>query len=166
MDREEFYRIIEGDTPSSLHEASASAETLESRLSVLPDDSVLAFALQFNRELVDLNSWDVWGAGYVALGGMSDDAFRYFRSWLIGKGKQTVDSVRRDPDSLADFLDGSRLDNEELEYAAITDLERRGILVRYEREIDVDADQPPEGQPFEEESVESSYPRVRRAVSL
>ncbi len=33
---------------------------------------------------------DLWGAAWVLLGGASDDAFDYFRCWLIGQGREVL----------------------------------------------------------------------------
>ncbi|WP_217498085.1 MULTISPECIES: DUF4240 domain-containing protein [Sphingomonas] len=31
--------------------------------------------------------WDLWRAAKVAKGGVSDDGFEYFRTWLISRGR-------------------------------------------------------------------------------
>ena len=58
----------------------------------------------------------------MLLGGASDDAFDYFRCWLIGQGREVFEGALHDPDALAELLedfdeeiDG---DGEELGYAA------------------------------------------------
>ncbi|WP_449342020.1 DUF4240 domain-containing protein [Streptomyces aurantiogriseus] len=33
-------------------------------------------------------TWDLWGAAWVLLDGASDDAFDFFRCWLIGQGRE------------------------------------------------------------------------------
>ena len=42
----------------------------------------------------------MWCAGYVMNGGCSDDAFEYFRNWVISRGKNTYYAAKENPDSL------------------------------------------------------------------
>jgi hypothetical protein len=49
---------------------------------------------------------DVWGAGYTLDGGMGDDSFMDFRSWLIGRGRAAYEAVLVNPDALADAVPG------------------------------------------------------------
>ena len=43
-----------------------------------------------------LNTWDLWGAVYVLLGGCSDDTFEYVRCWIVGRGRQAVEQACAD----------------------------------------------------------------------
>jgi hypothetical protein len=132
MDRTRFFELIDAARDGVEDTApSADADALRTGLEALDDDDLLGFARRFDEELSGLNRWAVWEAGYVARGGMSDDAFRYFRAWLIGKGAAAVDAVLADPDSLADYVDGEAvLENEELEYAALEAVDERGLRRR------------------------------------
>jgi uncharacterized protein DUF4240 len=158
-----FYDLIESArTGSAPTDPSADAEELRTLLTAVEDEDLLGFVRTFEAEHERLNTWAVWGAGYVAAGGMSDDGFRYFRSWLIGKGRDAVETALTDPDDLADFLDGSTVENEELEYAAFDLLEERGL----DRElVEQDTDSDPTGVPFDEDTVATTYPRIAAAVS-
>src|SRR3712207_8125782 len=42
---------------------------------------------------------------WVLLDGASDDAFDFFRCWLIGQGREVFEGALHDPDALADLLD-------------------------------------------------------------
>ena len=64
---------------------------------------VVAFASEFYQGLIDLNQWSVWGAGYVMAGGMSDDGFHCFRSWILGKGQEAYEIAMNSPDDLGQF---------------------------------------------------------------
>jgi hypothetical protein len=74
-----------------------------------------------------LNNWRLWAAGYVIAGGMSDDGFHYFRSWIVGKGKKVFDIAMKDPDELGPFIDDTEVDNELLEYVAVEIAKARKI---------------------------------------
>jgi hypothetical protein len=60
-------------------------------------------------------NWSLWGAAYLIKGGASDDAFDYFRGWLIGHGRQVFEAALADPDSLADVVTVDDADEAECE---------------------------------------------------
>lgn len=125
MPDERFWTLI--DQARAGTSASASPERLTALLNQLGEDEVSDFGHTFYENLCDLNHWRLWGAGYVVAGGMSDDSFHYFRSWIVGKGKQVFDVARTDPDQLGPYIDTREVDNELLEYVAMKILKRRGI---------------------------------------
>ena len=165
MHPDRFYDLIESARPGSApSDPTADSEELAALLRTLDDEDLLGFVRTFEAELARLNQWAIWGAGFTAAGGMSDDGFHYFRAWLIGKGRDAVETALTEPDALADFLDGSELENEELEYVAFDLLEERDL----ERELDEDdrsREGEPEGVPFDEDTVDRSYPRIAGAVA-
>ncbi len=156
-----FWEIIDkarGAKPgvSSPKKASADPDRLLALLTKQPDDAVRGFGAEYARQMARLNRWSVWGAGYVIAGGMSDDGFHYFRSWLIGKGKVAVEQALNDPDGLGPFVDDEEVDNEGLEYVTREVLMARGL------EDEPGDEDPPEGEPFDEETVEEAYPRLSK----
>lgn len=161
MDRNRFYGLIDaaraGDAPTS---PSADPDELRGVLAALESSELIGFVVAFEDELVRLNRWSVWGAGFVSEGGLSDDGFHYFRSWLIGKGHNAVDAVLEDADSLADFLDDGEHENEVLEYVGVHLLEERGLQDARDSGDRPHADDTPVGDPFDEGTVEAEYPRV------
>ena len=159
----DFYEVIDKarDQPTSPSTPSADPDRLMAELELLGDDDVMAFGVAFHRELIRLNRWPVWNAGYVAAGGMSDDSFHYFRSWLIGKGRAAVAQALSDPDGLVPYLDDSDLDNELLEYVAIEILEARGINSDPRDVSTESADGPPVGvQVDDEDTLAVHYPHL------
>ena len=153
-----FWKLIDesrvGDS------ATATPERLAGTLKRLNDDEVLDFGLTFYEKLCDLNQWRLWGAGYVIAAGMSDDSFHYFRSWIIGKGKAVFEVAMKDPDELGPYVDTDEVDNELLEYVAVKILEERGIEEDPRDRSDRRADDEPTGEPFAEETVAGSYPKL------
>lgn len=162
MDLDRFYDIIEQAREEHGPTAPPADESaLRDLLDELPDEEVAGFAERFQSELVRLNRWSVWGAGYVADDGMSDDGFHYFRSWLIGKGRDAVETALIDPDDLVEFLgEDEELDAEGLEYQALEILQERELP---DPRDESSADGDPEGEPFDEETVQRSYPRLAAA---
>ncbi|GAA2264169.1 hypothetical protein GCM10010145_40200 [Streptomyces ruber] len=122
MDETEFWELVDSTREAAEGDPEEHADLLVERLVQLDPDAVLDFARHFEWRYNRAYTWELWGAAAVLLGGASDDAFDYFRCWLIGQGREVFEGAVHDPDSLAallsDFdeeLDG---DGEELGYAA------------------------------------------------
>jgi len=126
----------------------------------LSDEEVTEFGKTFYENLIKLNRWSIWGAGYVMAGGMGDDAFHYFRSWIIGKGKEAFETALANPDELGQFAsEGDDFENELLEYVAIDVLEGRGLGDPREL-VDGFADDDPEGEAWDEDTIDALYPKL------
>ncbi|MEV4684302.1 DUF4240 domain-containing protein [Streptomyces kurssanovii] len=122
MDETEFWEIIDSTREAAEGDPEEHAELLVERLLQLDPDSVLDFARHFEARYNRAYHWDLWGAAAVLLDGASDDAFDYFRCWLIGQGREIFESAVHEPDALAELLDDFDEDvdgdGEELGYAA------------------------------------------------
>ncbi|SNT31406.1 Protein of unknown function [Granulicella rosea] len=127
-------------------------------LKPLGNDEVYDFGRTFYRKVGEMNSWRLWGAGYVIAGGMSDDSFHYFRAWIVGKGKVVFDIAMTDPDALGPHIDDPSVDNEGLGYVAVTLLKERGLDDHPIAGINPDGE--PVGEPFDEETVAERFPRL------
>lgn len=161
MTIEQFWQTIDkARTGSNPMSPSASPERLAEVLKPLSDEDVKSFMTHFYRLLMDLNHWNIWGAGYVIAGGMSDDSFHYFRSWLIGKGESVTALAKSDPDALIDYIDDADVDNELLEYVALDVLEARGIEDDPRDGFEASADDEPAGTAFDEDEVFGNYRRL------
>lgn len=129
----------------------------------MESDDIVAFMVAFIHRQLALNKWNLWGAGYVITGGMSDDSFHYFTSWIIGKGRACFDAAIRDPESLTDFIAiGEDVDNELLEYVAIEILDKRGVSDPRDLVADSLDEADPAGLPFDEDTVHETFPRLAR----
>ncbi|MCX4968893.1 DUF4240 domain-containing protein [Streptomyces sp. NBC_00654] len=122
MDETEFWELIDSTREAAEGDPEDHADLLVERLVQLDPDSVLDFARHFEARYNRAYRWDLWGAAAVLLGGASDDAFDFFRCWLIGQGREVFEGALHDPDSLAGLLDDfdEELDGdaEDLGYAA------------------------------------------------
>lgn len=164
MDETGFWQKIDevrtlsgGTNPDS---PSADPEVLKSVLVQAPDGEVADFCQIFYRLLCNLNSWELWAAGYILAGGMGDDSFHYFRSWIIGKGKHAYEMALRQPGELGSIVgEEADFDNELLEYIAVEILEGRGkedprdLVAPF-------ADDAPQGEPFNEDTVGDLFPKL------
>lgn len=163
---ESFWKTIDLARASSENGTSAAPPALEQVLQGRTSEEIAEFEKEFYQALILLNKWEIWGAGYLITGGMSDDGFHYFRSWLIGKGKQVFDIALSDPDELGQFIsqseveDSDGLDNEGLEYVAIDILEARGVTDDPRDDVDGFADDYPQGEVLEEEDLPAKFRKL------
>jgi Protein of unknown function (DUF4240) len=84
MTNERFWNLIDQARAGS--KKSAFPKLMAKVLGDLSDEEIFEFGHKFYEKLCDLNRWQLWGAGFVINGGMGDDSFHYFRSWIVGKG--------------------------------------------------------------------------------
>ncbi|GKQ34485.1 DUF4240 domain-containing protein [Streptomyces sp. A012304] len=122
MDETEFWELVDATREAAEGDPEEQADLLVDRLLQLEPDMVLDFARHFEARYNRAYTWDLWGAAWVLLDGASDDAFDFFRCWLIGQGREVYEGAVHDPDSLAELLDDFDEevdgDGEELGYAA------------------------------------------------
>lgn len=105
MDETEFWGLVDHARENAEGHPEDQSDLLVEQLSQLDPDSVLDFARHFEARANRAYRWDLWGAAWVLLGGVSDDAFEAFRYWLIGQGREVFEGALHDPDALAELLD-------------------------------------------------------------
>ncbi|MET7454051.1 DUF4240 domain-containing protein [Streptomyces sp. NPDC005574] len=122
MDETEFWELVDATREAAGGDPEDQADLLVDRLLQFDPESVLDFARHFEARYNRAYTWDLWGAAAVLLDGASDDAFDFFRCWLIGQGREVYESAVHDADSLAGLLDDFDEevdgDGEDLGYAA------------------------------------------------
>lgn len=139
--------------------ASARPAALKKVLQQLSDVEVSVFGHLFYEKLSELNLWRLWAAGYIIAGGMGDDSFHYFRSWIIGKGKTLYNLAKSNPDEIGPWIDDPDVDNELLEYVAVDIMQQRGGPDPREAS-DCHPDAEPRGEPFVEEELAALCPKL------
>ncbi|MFC9625608.1 DUF4240 domain-containing protein [Streptomyces sp. NPDC056930] len=151
MDETEFWEIIDSTREAAEGDPEDQADLLVERLVRLDPEAVLDFARHFEARYNRAYRWELWGAAAVLLGGASDDAFDFFRCWLIGQGREIFEGALHDPDSLADLLDDFDEevdgDAEDLGYAADEAYEQLTGVVTPDLGLPPQASEP-EGTPF------------------
>lgn len=166
MDETEFWELVDTTREAVEGDPEDHADLLVERLVQRDPDVVLDFSRHFEARYNRAYRWDLWGAAWVLLDGVSDDAFDFFRCWLIGQGREVFEGAMHDPDMLAELLDDFDEDldgdGEELGYAADEAYEQLTGVVAPDLGIPP-APSEPEGTPldFENESVLAErYPRL------
>jgi hypothetical protein len=92
--------MIERSRAKTKHDDEAFMELLTGELEKLEPADIIKFHLIFWYFYRVSYRTDLWGAAYIMNGGYSDDAFDYFRGWLISQGKKVFDEALDNPDSL------------------------------------------------------------------
>ncbi|MER6556951.1 DUF4240 domain-containing protein [Streptomyces sp. NPDC001027] len=167
MDETEFWELVDASREAAEGDPEEQADQLVERLTRLDPEAVLDFARHFESRYNRAYRWDLWGAAWLLMDGASDDAFDFFRCWLIGQGREVFEgALHGDPDSLADLLDDFDEeidgDGEELGYAADEAYEQLTGMVAPDLGIPPAAAEP-EGTPvdFENEgALAERYPRL------
>jgi hypothetical protein len=103
MNEAQFWQIV-GESAGNGTDQQSQATALRAALDRLTPQELEAFADIFDELMRRSYRWDLWGAGFVVEGGMSDDGFEYFRLWLISRGEAAFEKVSADPDSLVDII--------------------------------------------------------------
>ncbi|MEU0290401.1 DUF4240 domain-containing protein [Streptomyces sp. NPDC005908] len=166
MDETEFWELVDIAREDAEGDPEEQADLLVERLVLRDPEAVLDFARHFEARYHRAYRWDLWGAAWVLLDGAGDDAFDFFRCWLIGQGREVFEGALHDPDELADLLgdfdeeiDG---DGEDLGYAADEAYEQLTGTVAPDLGLPP-APVEPEGTPldFENEALLAErYPRL------
>jgi hypothetical protein len=165
MPEDRFWEIV-AQTVRFKGDVAKQARVLKQILGALPDSEIAGFDAQFVAQKRRAFRWDLWGADYVIHGGASDDAFDYFRSWLIAQGKAAFEQVLADPDSLADFIAPGRAEPLESEVfgqvAAQLWKHQTGLRIGQMPSDKSGEEDVPDGEPFEEadDYLAKRYPRL------
>ena len=126
MDDKTFWSIIEKAKAEAGDDLDEQFEIIKISLGELSDEDILDYQRFFYALDARALRADLWGAAYVINGGCSEDAFDYFRAWLIGQGREVYENALANPDSLADVVDeDSEVEFEYLLYAAIEAYEEK-----------------------------------------
>jgi hypothetical protein len=159
MTDDEFWQLIDkaraGNKPKT---PSASHKKLQRELSKMSVEDIVAFVRLYDARMAELNQWRIWAAGYLIEGGMGDDGFHYFCSWIVGKGREVFAIALSNPDLLGPYVTDS-LGNEELEYAALYALEEKGIEDPGDA-LGSRSYSSPRGEPFKEDDLAKWFPAL------
>jgi hypothetical protein len=152
------YIMQESDLWSLIARTNGDADAVEAALKTLSADEIESFHNLYWTKHNLLHRWDVWGAGYIIAGGMSDDSFHYFKAYVVGKGQTAYEAMLKSPDSFGPFATDDEVENESLNYAsqaayeAVTD---GGELPYLSRE-----GSDPSGEPWDEDAVYDLFPNL------
>lgn len=166
MEWKQFWKVIDA---AARPDGAEHFEALKAQLAALPVEDLTGFQTRFDELTTAANLIDLWGAATLINGGCSDDGFRDFRAWLVGRGRHVYEAALKDPDTLADVVDGEPVDGFGLDVAAVRVYEektgRDDFFDRLDREEAGLPPPPPEGQDWDfEDDAEMArhFPRLSR----
>jgi len=104
METDEFWALIDAARDGANGDPERQTVLLTRSLSGLAADDIVSFDATFRATRAHGYTWDLWAVGYLAAGGMSDDAFADFRAYLMGRGREVWERAVEDPDAITDEL--------------------------------------------------------------
>ena len=120
MTKDEFWHIIDLCARQAKHEGLDAiknpdlrqrrrAQCLAAQLTRLPVNDIVSFQAWFEC-MIDKANTAKLQAAHMLLTDMdgSDDGYLYFRTWLVGQGREFYEAAIRDPNTIADVLDPQR----------------------------------------------------------
>ncbi len=99
LDEDIYWTIIQKSLNATSNQEDRE-QFLIKAIGKLPPQQMVGFRLRTDKLLYDTYNSEMWCAGYIMNGGCSDDAFEYFRNWVISRGKTVYYNAKQDPDSL------------------------------------------------------------------
>jgi len=163
MNIDRFWTIVDAAREAGGVDPDARIAALRDGLANASPEELASFDDHYQRLLAAAHRWDLWAAAYVMNAGRSDDGFRYFRDWLISEGRKVFEGALCDPESLADLPKVEHAENELYGYVAIELHEEAGAGEIEGPHYNEAAE--PAGEPWEEDDVDSLYPRLAKKYS-
>lgn len=103
MDELQYWELVDLSNKNAKSQ-DAQENILIKELEKLSPKEIIGFRLRTDKLLFDTYNSEMWCAGYIMNGGCSDDAFEYFRLWVISKGKDVYNKAKDNPDSLVNEI--------------------------------------------------------------
>lgn len=122
LDEDLFWKIIDRSLINFKNQ-DVQKKILISEISKLNAKQMIGFRLRTDKLLYDTYNSEMWCASYIMNHGSSDDAFEYFRNWLISRGKDIYYKAKENPDILISQRDFSEEDYYEFELFGYVALE-------------------------------------------
>jgi Protein of unknown function (DUF4240) len=118
IDETVFWDLIESSKGPTCPEV---VEALCCSLECFPPKQLRNFQRIFDQKMDRAYSWELWAVAYIIRHGCSDDAFDYFRAWLISCGRKAFEVALDNPASVGGLAEpGSDAQCESLMGAAQT----------------------------------------------
>jgi hypothetical protein len=106
---EDFWTLIEGSSTATNSQRERT-KWLTGQVARLSAPAITEFELHLAAQRKRADTRLMWGAAWnIMQGWCSDDSFFYFQSWLVGLGRDALEQVASNPDSLAEIPQITRL---------------------------------------------------------
>ena len=157
MSEELFWELIQESREKSEFDSDFT-EILKDKLEAMSATEIKKFQKLLLEKMNELNHWDIWALAHIVRKGCGDDAFDYFKAWVISKGKEAFEDVKdMKLDKLKKLFQESDPQLEEFMYVA----QNAYADKKYdEMPIPRVKNQPIQGEEWNEEEVCKSYPKI------
>ncbi|WP_423800886.1 DUF4240 domain-containing protein [Neobacillus sp. SAB-20_R2A] len=108
MDKIQFWNLIEQSKTFKEDQVQWLTEALCNK----EDSEIPDYEFIFRSYMNESYQSRLWGAAYLIMGGCSDDAFDYFRGWLISQGRFVFEQTLENPEFLANYISDENLGEE------------------------------------------------------
>lgn len=159
MDESEFWKLMDTAREKAGGDYERQKPELAKLLMKRKPKDIAEFDNRFYFISNQLYHHSVWAAAHIIDGGCDDDCFDCFREWLIGQGKEIVETALNKTDDLADFDIESKADREGLSLMA-----GNAFFFKTNAELYPDYVLPIQyeikGESWEESDLPSRFPRL------
>jgi len=93
IDEKVFWELIKLNRDKS-QDKFDFIENLSIQLEGFKPTEIKRFERTFLSKYNELNYWKIWALAYIIRRGCGDDAFDYFKAWVISKGQETFEDVK------------------------------------------------------------------------
>lgn len=99
LDEDTFWNIVDKSLKNTSNQEDQEQFLIREICKLTPHE-IIGFRLRTDKLLYDTYNSEMWCAGYIMNGGCSDDAFEYFRNWIISRGRNVFYKAKENPDNL------------------------------------------------------------------
>lgn len=103
MNKDEFWELIQTSYQEADWVSDKQIELLVDRLAEYTQEEIIKFGKIYEIYAKESNVKKLWAAAHVMSNGCNEDCFKYFRGWLISRGKEPYLNGLIDPDSIVDL---------------------------------------------------------------
>jgi hypothetical protein len=162
MDEETFWQIVGATRTDSGGNIEDQPDALAARLAALPVEEVVGFQGALLEASAKATTNDLLEAAALLLGGIGDDSFEDFRSWLICHGRETFERAVADPDSIVELsFDEAEDDFGSAEiFSAVPGELLRSIGADLEADDYASPPDDSEWSPYDRDTLATRFPRL------
>ena len=105
IDEEMFWKLIE-DARLVSPDQFQFMDNLRPSLERFHPKEIRKFDNILLTKINELNTWELWALAYIVRGGCGDDAFDYFKAWVVSKGRKAFEIIKSlEEDKLVSVFD-------------------------------------------------------------
>ena len=93
IDENIFWELIKLNREKS-EDKFEFVENLSNQLAEFKPTEIRRFERTFLTKYNELNRWELWALAYIIRRGCGDDAFDYFKAWVISKGQEAFEDIK------------------------------------------------------------------------